>query len=222
MLSPRVLSGDLAVVPCLLSSDDNVARCAQIGALFPYLADREGTLLLYMRFRVYRRIDVLDRAIKQFVIYNMDRLDSCARKERGWAVVFDTQGAGVAQIDFDMLVFLFRTVKQYYPWGMKYVCVYELPLLLRGAWKITQRLLPQDATRLFRFHNRQSICQLIDPQHLPDFMGGTCAKDYREVPVGCRSAEQVAADEMGLTADQVNAVKRHFQQHLPSSAERTA
>lgn len=189
----------------------------QIGALFPYLTDREGTLLLYMRFKVYRRIDVLDQAIKQFVVYNMDRLDSTARKERGWAVVFDTQGAGVAQIDFDMLVFLFKTVKQYYPWGMKYVCIYELPWILHGAWKITQRLLPQDATRLFKFCNKGNIEELIDPQNLPDFMGGECAEDYRSVPAGCRPAEEVASEEMGLTADQVKSVKKHFEKHFAES-----
>lgn len=189
----------------------------QIGALFPYLTDREGTLLLYMRFKVYKRMDILDQAIKQFVVYNMDRLDSSARKERGWAVVFDTQGAGVSQIDFDMLVFLFKTVKQYYPWGMRYVCVYELPWILTGAWKITQRLLPQDATRLFRFCNRHNISELIDPQNLPDFMGGQCDKDYRLVPEGCRPAEQVAADEMGLTAEQVKSVKKHFEKHFSDS-----
>lgn len=189
----------------------------QIGALFPYLSDKEGTLLLYMRFKVYRRIDILDQAIKQFVVYNMDLLDSQARKERGWAVVFDTQGAGVAQIDFDMLVFLFKTVKQYYPWGMKYVCVYELPWILHGAWKITQRLLPQDATRLFRFCNRKNITDLIDSHNLPDFMGGQCEKDYRLVPQGCRPAEQVAADEMGLTSEQVKSVKKHFDKHFADS-----
>ena len=186
----------------------------QIGALFPYLTDKDGTLLLYMRFKVYRRIEVLDRAIKQFVVFNMDRLDSTARKERGWAVVFDTQGAGVAQIDFEMLVFLFKTVKQYYPWGMKYVCIYELPWILQGAWKITQRLLPHDATRLFMYHNKNTISDLIERNSLPDFMGGDCKLDYRKVPEGCRSAEEVAAEEMGLSADEVKSVKKHFEAHL--------
>jgi hypothetical protein len=190
----------------------------EIGALFPYLTDKNGTLLLYMRFKVYRRIEVLDQAIKQFVVYNMDKLDSSAGKERGWAVVFDTQGAGVAQIDFDMLLFLFRTVKQYYPWGMKYVCIYELPWILHGAWKITQRLLPQDAVQLFRFCNKNNITDLIDPENLPDFMGGECTKDYRAAPAGCRSAEEVASDEMGLTADQVKSVKKHFEKHFAAAS----
>ena len=192
----------------------------QIGALFPYGTDREGTLLLYMRFKVYKRLDILEEAIKQFVVYHMDQLDNQAKKERGWAVVFDTQGAGVAQVDFDMLIFLFKTIKQYYPWGMKYVCIYELPWILYGGWKITQGLLPQDATRLFKFFNQNNINELIDPEELPDFMGGSCPRDYCSVPEGCRPAEEVGHEEMGLTADQVASVKKHFEKHFKEVEKR--
>lgn len=186
----------------------------QIGALFPYLPDRDGVHLLYMRFKVYRKLDILDKAIKQFIIYNMDKLDSMSMRERSWAVVFDTRGAGLSQIDFDMLIFLFRTIKQYYPWGMKYVCVYELPWLLQGGWKLTLKVLPEDATRLFRFCNKSNITELIAPENLPDFMGGSGAKDYREIPEGCRPSEEIGALEMGLTPDEVKTVKKHFEKFL--------
>jgi hypothetical protein len=192
----------------------------QIGALFPYGTDKDGTLLLYMRFKVYKRLDILDKAIKQFVVFNMNQLDYEAKRERGWAVVFDTQGAGLAQVDFDMLIFLFKTVKQYYPWGMKYVCIYELPWILHGGWKITQKLLPQDATRLFKFFNRNNITELIDPENLPDFMGGSCEQDYCQVPEGCRPAEEVGEEEMGLTIDQVASVKKHFEKHFAEARKR--
>lgn len=194
----------------------------QIGALFPYGTDKDGTLLLYMRFKVYKRLAVLVEAIQQFIIYNINCLDFASKKERGWAVIFDTQGAGVAQIDFDMLIFLVRTVRQYYPWGMKYVCVYELPWILQGGWKITYKLLPQDATRLFRFYNQNNITELIDPENLPDFMGGTCVKDYCEVPEGARCAEEVAAEEYGMTPDEVASVKKHFEKHFAEIEKRKA
>ena len=186
----------------------------QIGALFPNGTDREGALLLYMRFKVYKRLDIIEQKIKQFLVYNLNQLDYQAKKERGWAVVFDTQGAGVAQVDFDMLLFLFKTIKQYYPWGMKYVCIYELPWILYGGWKITQGLLPQEATRLFRFFNRDNITELIDPEELPDFMGGSCPRDYCSVPEGCRPAEEYGPEDMGLTAEEVASVKKHFEKHL--------
>ena len=186
----------------------------KIGALFTYLPDRDGTNLLYVRFKVYQKLDILDKAIKQFLVYQMDKLDKLGCQERSWGVVFDTRNAGWAQVDFDMLLFLFRTVKQHFPWGLKYVAIYELPWLLQGGWKITQRLLPQDATRLFKFYSKDTITELIAPENLPDFMDGTCEKDYREVPEGCELAEIVAAKEMGLTPDEVKAVKKHFEKHF--------
>lgn len=193
----------------------------QIGALFSYGEDREGTLLLYCRFRVYKRIALLDTPIKQFLVYHMDRLDSQARKERGWAVIFDTRGAGIAQIDFDMLLFLVRTVKQYYPWGLKYVLVYELPWILQGGWKITQKLLPQDAVRLFRFADHNSIKEIIEDEVLPDFMGGSCPpEEYLKIPEGCRPAEEVAAEEMGLSPEEVREVKKHFDKFFAEQEER--
>ena len=186
----------------------------KIGALFPYLPDREGTNMLYMRFKVYKKLDILDKAIKQFLVYNMYKLDVLGCRERSWAVVFDTRNAGWAQVDFDMLIFLFKTVKQHFPWGLKYVAIYELPWILQGGWKITQRLLPQDATRLFKFVSKDTITELIAPEHLPDFMDGTCEKDYREVPEGCEVAEIIAAKEMGLTPEEVAKVKKHFEKHF--------
>lgn len=186
----------------------------QIGALFPYATDREGTLILYMRFKVYKKLDILVEPIKQFVVYNMNKLDAQAKRERSWAVVFDTRGAGIAQVDFDMLIFLVRTVKQYYPWGLKYVAIYELPWLLQGAWKITQNLLPRDATRLFRFYNQTTIKELIAEENLPDFMDGSCPQDYRAVPEGARPAEEVASEELGMTSEQVQTVKKHFEKHF--------
>src|SRR5687768_6971778 len=98
--------------------------------------------------------------------------------------------------------------------GLKYVAIYELPWLLQGAWKITQNLLPQDATRLFKFYNRDSIKQLIHPSDLPDFMDGTCGDDYRRVPDGCLGAETIGERELGLSAEQVQKVKQHFEKHL--------
>jgi hypothetical protein len=186
----------------------------QIGALFPYMTDRDGTLLLYMRFKVYKKLDILVDPIKKFLTYHIDKLDQKGGKERSWAVIFDTRGAGIAQVDFDMLIFLIRTVKQYYPWGLKYVAVYELPWLLHGAWKVTQGLLPSEATRLFRFYNKNNISDLVDPESLPDFMGGTCSKDYRAVPEGCAPAEEVAEKELGMSADEVKVVKSHFEKHF--------
>lgn len=138
-------------------------------------------------------------------------MDSQARKERGWGVVFDTRGAGLAQIDFDMLIFLFRTVKQYYPWGLKYIAVYELPWILTGGWKIAQKLLPEDATRLIRFYNKKTINEIIPQENLPDFMDGTCDIDYRAVPDGCESAVEIGAKEYGFTPQQVNSIKKHFE-----------
>lgn len=189
----------------------------KIGALFTYLPDRDGTNLLYMRFKVYKKLDILDQAIKQFLVFNMDKLDKLGCRERSWGVIFDTRNAGWAQVDFDMLIFLFKTVKQHFPWGLKYVAIYELPWILQGGWKITQRLLPQDATRLFKFYSKDTISELIAPENLPDFMDGTCEKDYREAPQGCEVAEIVAEREMGLTPEEVKTVKKHFEKHFEES-----
>lgn len=92
--------------------------------------------------------------------------------------------------------------------------MYELPWLLHSAWKITQNILPQDATRLFKFYDRNSIKELIDESDLPDFMDGTCTDDYRAVPDGCLSAEEIGQRELGLSADDVAKVKKHFEKHL--------
>ncbi|RWS22579.1 Motile sperm domain-containing protein 2-like protein [Leptotrombidium deliense] len=186
----------------------------KIGAVFCYECDNEGTPLLYLRFKVHKKMEILQDPVKKFLIYNMEILDRKIEKERGWGIVFDAQGSSVSNIDFNLLIFLIKTVKNYYTWALKYILVYELPWYLSGAWKLALALVPEEARNLFRLCYKNDIKDVINAENLPDFMGGTCKRNYREIPEGAKPAEEIGKLELGLTSDEVHKIKIHFEKYL--------
>jgi len=92
---------------------------------------------------------------------------------------------GFANVQLDMLKYLVNTVREYYPCGLKYIVVYEIPWLLSGVQKMVYTMLPEEAKKLIQFMNKKNIHKLIPIENLPDYMDGTCQIDYRKAPSTC-------------------------------------
>ncbi|RWS05941.1 Motile sperm domain-containing protein 2-like protein [Dinothrombium tinctorium] len=189
----------------------------KVGCLFPYENDNDGYPVLYCRFKVHKKLQILQDAVKKFLVFNMEIMDTKLYKERSWGVVFDASGSSLSNVDFDLLLYLIKAVKYYYPWCLRYIIVYELPWFLEPAWKVAMLMVPEEGRRLFLLRNKNNITEVIKRENLPDFMGGSCARNYREVPEGARSAEEVAAIEMGLNQEEVEKIRSHYKEFLPDN-----
>ena len=88
------------------------------GGLFRYETDVTGTPLIYMRIKMVKKYPELDKLLKQFVAYQISRLDASANDGLcRWGIVFDCSDIGFANVQIDMLKYLITVLKDYFPAG---------------------------------------------------------------------------------------------------------
>lgn len=165
----------------------------EIGGLFTYECDREGRPTIYMRIRMHRKISELVVPIQQFLFYNIFRMDQ-EYNHRGVTIIFDCQSVGYANVDLDLLKSLIDVAYQHFPFVIQRVLVYEMHWMLNAVRKMAMALMPANMTSLLVFVNKNDITEYIVRESLPDFMGGTCKRNYRAVPEGCVTVNLVARE----------------------------
>lgn len=132
----------------------------------------------------------------------------------GISVVIDCSGAGLANADMETLWYLIDTLRNYFPKGLSYFLVHELPWLLKPIWLIAKAWVPEEHSQLIKFSDSTTIYEYIDRENLPDFMGGTCKRNYRQPPEDCTNLEQ-AAKLWGIPQETVRKVIKKFIDYLP-------
>lgn len=189
----------------------------KIGALFPYENDKEGNMVLYLRIKYHRRIDEMVEVEKHFLVHTFEKIDRLTNGQ-GLVIVFDCQGAGYANCDIDFLQFLITCATEHAPIGLKYIVVYKLPWVLNAFWSLAKKLLPTYLANRVKFCDENSVRQLIAPENLPDFMEGTCRRNYRWIPPGCPSVFKLA-NAHGITDAEIQKILPQFQSLLDEADE---
>lgn len=185
----------------------------KIGAIFAYEPDRKGNIPVFMRIRVYQKIPIVQRFLKAFLFQIIEQADKRANG-KGICLVFDLQGAGMNNVDMDLLFFVITTLVNYFPKGLSYMLVHELPWILRSFWSIAKQWL-SDHKDLVKFSDSQTIYEYFKEENLPDFLGGTCKRDYRALPDNSITISQ-AAKRWDLNEDELYRIRKKFAEYLPS------
>lgn len=189
----------------------------KIGALFPYENDRKGNLVLFLRIKYHQKIDEMVEVEKHFLVHTFEKIDRITDGQ-GLVILFDCQGAGYANCDVDFLQFLIMCATEHAPVGLQYIIVYKLPWVLNAFWSLAKKLLPAYLANRVRFCDENSIREFIDPANLPDFMHGTCRRNYRWIPPGCPSVFKLA-NAHGITDAEINRILPKFQALLDEAEE---
>ena len=192
----------------------------KIGGLFPYEPCREGHPVMYMRIRMHRKIPELSEPIQQFLFHTINRMDREVNGQ-GIVVVMDCSGAGYQNMDIDMLKALIDVSFKYFPFAVNKVIVYELSWVLSAFRRLAMTFIPATFKRIIVFCDKEGIKDHIAQENLPDFMGGTCERDYRQIPEGCPSVDTLA-QERGFAHDDVVRIKSIFEPFLKEAEEEIA
>lgn len=132
----------------------------------------------------------------------------------GMSIVFDCTGGGLANADMDMLLVLVSTLVNYFPKGLSYLLVHNLPWILKPFWHIAKAWIAEEHSQLVKFSDSRTIYEYVHKDKLPDFMGGTCKFDYTAPPENCTTLEE-AAKLWGLERSIVRKVLVKFAEFLP-------
>lgn len=189
----------------------------RIGAIFHYMPDRKGNIPVFIRCKLNQKMPIVTDFLKAFLFRIIEDADKKA-KGKGIALVFDLQGAGINNMDMDLLYFVTTTLVNYFPKGLSYMLVHELPWVLRSFWLVAKQWLAEDHKDLVKFSDSHTIYEYFTEDNLPDFMGGTCKKDYRSVPNNSITTSE-AAKRWNLDEDEVYKIKEKFAKFLPQEEQ---
>lgn len=185
-----------------------------IGAMFVYEKDRKGNVTLYLRAKLVRRLADISTIYHLYIYHSILKADAEARG-KGIALVIDCTGAGIANADLDGLSVLLTILIKYYPEGLSYILVHEMPFYLRPICHLANSWVPNTYMVEVFLSTNSTIRHYIDDEALPDFMGGSCKRDYKQVPDNCTSIGQ-AAKLWGIKKSTVLKVLKKYKDDLPA------
>lgn len=180
------------------------------GGLFIYERDLNDTPLLYMRVKGIRKCNDLDDLVKLFIAYQISKIDTQSAALFSWGILFDCTDIGFANVQIDLIRFLITVLKDYFPCGIKYVIVYELPWILNTVQKLIFAMIPDDCKHLIKFTNRKNITSVVPTDKLPDYMGGSCKKSYKFSPSISKPFDSMYTNR--FNKDQMSRIRKILQE----------
>lgn len=189
----------------------------KVGALFPYENDKKGNTVIYMRVKLKKKIDELLEIEKQFLVHIFEKID-CLTNGNGLVILIDFEGAGYSNWDLQSIKFLINFTKRYAPVGLQYVVIYKLPWLLSGMWGLVKKSLPEYVANRIRLCDENSITEFIDRKNLPDYMGGTCRRNYRWFPKDSPTLFQYAKAH-DIPDEVARGIMEQFQKYIDEADE---
>lgn len=190
------------------------------GGLFKYAPDRVGNITVYMRVKMYRRVPEISDVFKAFILCILEECD-LANGGRGVAVIFDLSSCGLQNVDLSFLSWLLSSFRNYCPKGVSYILVYNLPWILNATCKLAMTWMSESNRRALRFVHGDEIEQFIAPENLPDYLGGMCKINYRQIPEGSRPAIEVC-ERLDLTREQALKIRELFKEYLDDNEQELA
>ena len=192
-----------------------------LGGVFPYASDLLGNTTIYVRAKLYdKKLTCIQELFQHYIIHIANRVDN-ERDGRGWSIIFDCSGTGMANMDVNMLLFMLNEVIPHLPKGLNYVLIYELPWLLSKIVNTAIACLPAEYKKLAKTASKKDIHNWVAKEALPDFMGGTCDINYRRAPKNAKPFEEMA-DQLKLSEKDLAGIKKVYQPYLDEADEAMA
>ena len=151
--------------------------------------DKEDRQLVWARIGRYHKSE-LTPLIKKYLVYWFEKLDR-QNSHQGWASIIDSTGAGLSTIDIDFCFFTVEVLQNYYPRGLKYICVVDLPWILNATAKLVLSFMNEELRNCVKFIKSEELPQYVNSEQIPVHLKGTYEKDMDYVPKEVRKLEEL-------------------------------
>lgn len=162
--------------------EDNVRMdYVEEGIMFPRGKDLDGKTLFIYRASLYTRGSKNLDEMKRVFLYWLERIIRESNDDY-ITIIFELTDAGLSNVDMDFTKYIITTLKNYYPYSLNYILVFDLPWILNATFQIIKRLLPAKAVDRLKNLNGKTIREYIDEDNMQAGWGGKDDYEFRFVP----------------------------------------
>jgi len=154
------------------------AELYQLGSCFKYRWTKKREQVLYIREKYCIKHKSLAPLMKLHLTHLLSSLDNDANAN-GIVLIMDMSGVRVRKFDSELLFFLLKIIKSYFPHLINGLYIVDCSILLRSALFLLLKLAPNRQLRSIEFISRHKLLEFIDHENLPDFMKGSCSEPYK-------------------------------------------
>ena len=170
---------------------------------------------MIFRVRINKKIKEWIELGKKYMIYLFELVNREQDKNK-LTLIFDCTDAEIGNVDTDLLMFIISLLRNYYPMILNTVLVYRLPSVLNHVLKLVHSWLPKDHQKLIHPINKKGLNDYVDPDELPDFLGGTCDLPYKTAPIGVLSAHDLA-EQLSISKSAADKLTKHLEPYIMSN-----
>jgi len=109
--------------------------------------DKGGNKILVKCVRKHLKNAESAEEMKKLIIYLLEEIRKNNASQRA-TLVFDCSGAGLKNVDMDIIKFLINIFENYYPNMLGKILVFDLPWILNPVFTIIKALLPPPAAKI--------------------------------------------------------------------------
>lgn len=150
------------------------------GALYLRNRDSNGKQMLVFDVKKHTKGVANMTDMQRMFLYFLERVDR-EDPDGMVTIVFDCAGCGLRNMDMDFIRYMIDVLKDYYPYVLNYILVFEMPWVLNAAWKIIQAWLPAAAVRKIKFVKKNNIGEFVKPDQRFVTWGGEDPWEYEFV-----------------------------------------
>ncbi|KAK9499411.1 hypothetical protein O3M35_002453 [Rhynocoris fuscipes] len=151
------------------------------GSIFVHGRDKDGKSLFIFKCCKHVKGQKDFEELKRCVVYWMERVE---RQDKGdqITIFFDMTDTGLANMDMEYTKYLINLCKQYYPYFLNYILIFEMPWVLNAAFKIIKTWLPTKAVQKIKFVNKNTLKDYVDSANALKSWGGLDTYEFSFQP----------------------------------------
>lgn len=149
--------------------------------------DNQGRLIQWEAFRNQRVFKEISDLIKQFLAHCLERVDRLCG-ESGFVLVIDVNGAGVSNIDLNLIKYKLA-INEHYPLALQAMYIVDVPWILNPIMKIVLSFMSEEIRNLVQFAKRADLLKTISAEHIPKSLSGQ--REKQSVPANVMPLDQM-------------------------------
>ena len=105
--------------------------------MFPKSRDKDGRLLFIIKAKSNVKGQFKSDDIQKCLIYWMERIEKQEKGEK-ISIFFEMTSAGLSNLDMEFVQYLISLFRDYYPFFLNYIIIFEMAWILNGKPKLRQ------------------------------------------------------------------------------------